>query len=186
MKSVITKTIAALTITLAGALAQADTAPLWVCSLNFEGKSKSVQIIVGKSEFEGAGTIRCLSVSGERVELPITVTMQSKPIAARIGLGKMKLYGEALQISLFGTPESLLGTYLVAEARAAVVGGAGVIAAVHADNDGLAVNVSLQLIKGFGFDLGFRKMKIKLDQSRMNQPPSDANQDNDLNVPATL
>lgn len=168
MKSLLTKTIVALTIVTAGAMAQADVKPLWVCSMNFEGKSKSVQVIVGKSEFEGAGTIRCVSSNNEQAELPVIVTMQTKPVAPFIGLGKMKLYGEALQLPLFGTPETLLGSYIVTEARGSLKRGVGVIAAIHADNDGVALNVSLQLIKGFGFDLGIRKMKIKLDESRLN------------------
>ena len=167
MKTLLTKTIVALTIVTAAAVAQADVKPLWVCSMNFEGKSKSVQVLVGKSEFEGAGTVSCISSTNEKAELPVIVTMETKPLAPYIGIGKMKLYGEALQLPLFGTPETLLGKYVVVEARGSLKRGAGVIAAVHADNDGVALNVSLQLIKGFGFDLGIRKMKIKLDQSRL-------------------
>ena len=168
MKTQITKTIVALTILVAGTVAKADGLPAWVCNLNFQGTSKSAQIIVGKSEFNGKGTVRCVSASNLRAEYPVTVTMTSAPIAPRIGLGKMELYGESLQVTLNdGTPESLLGDYLVAEGRAAVIGGAGVIAAVHAGNTALSFNVSVQLVKGFGVDLGFRKMKIEVDSSRL-------------------
>ncbi|MGZ3727043.1 MAG: hypothetical protein ACXWQQ_14695 [Pseudobdellovibrio sp.] len=168
MKTLVTKTIVALTITLAGAFAHADLKPAWVCSLNFQGTTKGVQLIIGKSEFNGAGTISCVSSKEERTSLPVTVKMHSGIIAPRIGVGVMELYGEALQVPVFGTPESLLGSYVVAEGRAALVGGAGVLAAVHAGDNGLALDVSLQLVKGIGFDIGFRQMDIALDTSRAN------------------
>lgn len=169
MKTTITKAIVALAILTSGAMAQAADIPAWICNLNFQGKSKSVQVFVGKSEFNGAGTIRCLAASGETAEYPITVTMETKPLAPFVGLGKMKLYGEALQIALStGTPEALLGNYYVAEARAAVGVGAGAIVAVRAGNENLSLTVALQLIKGFGAEVGFRKMKIELDHSRLN------------------
>lgn len=152
----------------AGVSAQAKEVPAWLCNMNFSGTNKSVQIIVGKSEFKGKGTVSCVSVHRERVEFPIKVTMSSKPIAPRIGLGKMELYGQALQIALNDQPESLLGNYLVAEGRAAVIGGAGVIAAVRASDKNFSLNISLQLVKGFGVDLGFRKMKIELDNEVLN------------------
>lgn len=168
MKNALLKTVAVAAIMLSGAMAQADV-PAWLCNLNFNGVSKSVQIIIGKSEFNGKGTVRCVSASKEQVEFPVLVTMETKPIAPKIGLGKMHLYGEALQIALLnGAPESLLGNYLVLEGRAAVIGGVGVIAAVSANDERLAFNVSVQLIKGLGFDLGFRKMNISLDMSRLN------------------
>ncbi|MBY0554712.1 hypothetical protein K2P97_09295 [bacterium] len=168
MKTVIAKLVVAMGILTTGAMAQADV-PAWVCALNFKGTSKSVQIIVGHSEFNGTGTVRCVSASQERVEYPITVKMSTKPLAPKIGLGKMELYGEALQIAISnGTPEALLGNYVIAEGRAAIIGGAGVIAAVRAADQNLSLSISLQLVKGFGFDLGFRKMVIALDPTRMN------------------
>ncbi|MEQ1723917.1 MAG: hypothetical protein ABL930_12135 [Pseudobdellovibrio sp.] len=167
MKTVIAKTIVLMAILTSGAMAQADV-PAWVCALNFQGTSKSVQLIVGKSEFNGKGTVRCVSASNERVEYPIIVTMKTHPIAPKIGLGKMELYGEALQVAISnGTPEALLGDYVILEGRAAIVGGAGVIAAVRAADNNLSLSVSLQLVKGFGFDLGFRKMTIELDSARL-------------------
>ena len=155
----------AMVVLVSGSFAMADV-PAWVCAMNFTGTSKSVQIIVGKSEFKGAGTVRCVSASNERVEYPVTISMHSH-FAPRIGLGKMKLYGEALQVAIAGNPESLLGTYLVAEGRAAIGVGAGFIAAVKADDDSVALNLSLQLVTGGGVELGFRKMKIELDQARL-------------------
>ncbi len=161
MKKVILATI----VLLSGSISMADV-PAWVCALNFTGTSKSVQIIVGKSEFKGAGTVRCVSAGNERVEMPVKVTMHSH-FAPRIGLGKMNLYGEALQVTIAGSPESLLGDYLVFEGRGAIGVGAGVIAAVKADDKSLALNISVQLVTGAGFELGFRKMKIELDSSRL-------------------
>ena len=160
------KVLLAVAVVLSGSVAMADV-PAWLCALNFTGKSKSVQIIVGKSEFNGSGTVRCISAGNERVELPVKITMHSH-FAPRIGLGKMELYGEALQIAVAGSPESLLGTYIVFEGRGAIGVGAGVIAATKADDKSLTLSLSLQLITGGGVELGFRKMKIELDSNRLN------------------
>lgn len=168
MKTVITKAIVTMALLTSGAMAQAAEIPAWVCSLNFNGTSKSVQLLVGHSEFNGTGTVKCVSVTNERAELPIKVTMSTKPLAPKIGLGKMKIYAEALQIAITdGTPEALLGKYIVAEGRAAVGVGAGAMVAAHVNNKGLSLNLAVQFVKGFGFDLGFRKMKIELDETRL-------------------
>lgn len=151
-------------VILSGSVAMADVQP-WLCAMNFTGKSKSVQIIVGKSEFKGQGTVRCVS-GDERVEMPVTISMHSH-FAPRIGLGKMELYGEALQITVAGNPQSLLGNYLVFEGRAAIGVGGGVIAATKVDDESLTLSLSLQLVTGGGIELGFRKMKIELDSSRL-------------------
>lgn len=136
----------------------------WLCALNFNGTSQSVQIIIGHSEFKGAGTISCVSSNGEAKRYPILVSMKTKPIAAKIGLGKMELFGEALQISLLAsTPENLFGKYTVLEGRASIIGGAGVIVATHVSNPDLSLSITLQLAEGLGLDVGFRKMKIELD-----------------------
>ena len=166
MKTVIAKTTVVLAILASGAMAQA--APAWLCNLNFQGKSKSVQVLIGVSEFNGTGTVRCIAPNHAEVEYPVTVTMKSKPLAPRIGLGKFEIYGEALQVAVSSAnPEALLGKYLVAEARAGVGAGAGAIVAVHAQDKTLSLTLSLQVVKGFGVELGFRTMKIELDQSRM-------------------
>lgn len=172
MKTV-TKTMVAMAILLTGAFASANEVevPAWICALNFHGTNKSAQVFIGKSEFKGQGTVRCVSASNDRVEYPVKVTMKTKPLAPNIGIGKMDLYGEALQIALTSTnPQALLGKYLVAEARAAVGVGAGALVAVRADEEALSLSVSLQLIKGVGFDIGFRKMIIELDTTRLDNP----------------
>ena len=109
------KVLLAVAVVLSGSVAMADV-PAWLCAVNFTGTSKSVQIIVGNSEFNGTGTVRCVSAGNERVELPVKITMHSH-FAPRIGLGKMELYGEALQVVVAGNPQSLLGDYLVLEGR---------------------------------------------------------------------
>jgi len=152
-------------VVLSGSVAMADV-PAWLCALNFTGKSKSVQIIVGKSEFKGTGTVRCVSADNERVEMPVKISMNSH-FAPRIGIGKMELYGEALQVAVAGNPQSLLGSYLVFEGRGAIGVGAGVIAATKVDDESLTLSLSLQLVTGGGIELGFRKMKIELDSSRL-------------------
>ncbi len=152
-------------VVLSGSVAMADV-PAWLCAMNFTGKSKSVQIIVGVSEFNGTGTVRCVSADNERVEMPVKISMNSH-FAPRIGIGKMELYGEALQVAVAGDPQSLLGSYLLAEARGTIGVGAGVIAATKVDDESLTLSLSLQLVTGGGIELGFRKMKIELDSSRL-------------------
>lgn len=162
MKKVLLVVVA---VVFSGSVAIADV-PAWLCALNFTGKSKSVQIIIGKSEFNGKGTIRCVSSDNERTEIPVTISMNSH-FAPRIGIGKMELYGEALQVALSGAPQSMLGQYLLLEGRGAIGVGAGVIAATKVDDESLQLNLSLQLVSGGGIELGFRKMKIELDSSRL-------------------
>lgn len=169
MKTIITKTIIALALSLSASVAAAEGVPAWICNLNFNGVSTGVQVIVGFSEFKGAGNVSCLSASGAKVEYPVVVKMKASPVAPRISLGRMHLYGEALQVAISnGTPEALLGNYVVAQGRAAIIGGVGVITAVRAADENLSLSISLQLTKGLGIDLGFSKLKIELDQSRMN------------------
>lgn len=169
MKTTITKTIAALAIIASGLTASANTesVPAWACSLNFKGVSQGIQILIGYSEFKGTGTLRCTSATGEKVSYPLNVKMGASPLAPRISIGYMELYGESLQFALSsGTPEALLGDYLIAQGRAAIIGGVGAITAVRAADENLSLTLSLQLIRGIGLDLGFNSMTLSVAKTK--------------------
>lgn len=167
MKTVIAKTILTLALIVSGSVASAAEVPAWLCAMNFEGVSKGVQILVGHSEFKGQGTVVCKAISGQEVSYPVKISMKAKPLAPKISLGVQKVYGESLKVALStGNPEDLLGTYLIAQGRAAIIGGVGVITAVRASDKNLSFDLSLQVTKGLGLDLGFSKMKIEIDETR--------------------
>lgn len=167
MKNTLSKLMVVTALMLAGSIASAK--PTWLCAMNFNGVSKGIQIVLGKSSFEGRGTIHCQSfLTGEQRQLPILVTMKTAPIAPRITLGQMNVYGEALSINLnTGSPEALLGNYYVATGRIAWAAGLGALTAVHSADNNLSLNISLQALTGAGFELGFSKLNIALDQSRL-------------------
>lgn len=163
----LTKLLVVTGLLLAGSVASAK--PTWLCAMNFNGVSKGFQVVLGKSSFEGRGTINCQSfLTGEKQQLPILVSMKTAPIAPRISLGKMNVYGEALSINLNSeSPEALLGNYYVATGRIAWAAGVGVLTAVHSADQNLSLKVSLQALTGAGLELGFSKLTVSLDESRL-------------------
>jgi hypothetical protein len=167
MKTAFTKTLLTIAFLASASVASATEVPAWLCAMNFEGVSKGVQILIGHSEFKGQGTVVCKAVSGQEVSYPVKITMKAKPLAPKISLGYQKVYGESLKLALSsGQPEDLLGTYVIAQGRAAIVGGVGVITAVRASDKNLSFDLALHVSKGLGVDLGFSKMKIELDETR--------------------
>jgi hypothetical protein len=179
MKSMKLKLAVALTALLATAVTQASERDYpertstpgtgWACAMNFNGTLRGFQVIIGKSELKGKGTIRCVSTARQTVEYPVLINIESKPVAASISLGKISTYGEALQIMLTsGQPEDLFGKYYTAQANAAFIAGAGAFVATKVDSQKIQFSVSLQFNHGFGLNLGLRKMTILPDHSRMN------------------
>lgn len=169
MKTVIAKTLLTIALVASGSMASAAEVPAWLCAMNFEGVSKGVQVLIGHSDFKGQGTVVCKAISGQEVSYPVKIKMSARPLAPKISLGYQKVYGESLKVALStGQPEDLLGTYVIAQGRAAIIGGVGVITAVRASDKNFSFDLSLQVTKGLGLDLGFSKMKIELDETRSN------------------
>ncbi len=162
----------AITLICSGVLAQAQSriSPTgWACSMGFSGQATGVKLILGYYRYNAKGNLNCISASNERVSLPITVTMHASPISANISLSKMEMKGIAANISLLNTyPEAILGNYAVLQGSVAFIGGVGAMTAVHAELPSVTLNLSLQLVKGFGFNLGINRMIVALDESRMN------------------
>ncbi|MCB0384700.1 MAG: hypothetical protein KDD43_04845 [Bdellovibrionales bacterium] len=137
--------------------------PLWTCAMEFDAQGKGLQVLLGKYEVQGQGTLDCYGISGDEVSIPIKITMDSKPLALRVAFGKLNAKGVTAQIALFANnPEDLLGTYLAVRAEAAVIGGVGAFVATHADFPALVLNVGLEFTHGFGVNLGIEKMKIEM------------------------
>jgi hypothetical protein len=161
------KVLLTIAIVLGAASAQAYTAPAWACNLSFKGTAQGFKIILGKYHYAGKGDLRCVSLTGQTEHYPVTVTMKAAPLSAQIALGRMELTGQAAEIALFDkNPESILGTYYVAQAQGAILGGVGIITATRIDLPTFALKVSLQFAKGLGINLGLNRMEIALDQSR--------------------
>ncbi|MBO9667553.1 MAG: hypothetical protein J7501_12160 [Bdellovibrio sp.] len=161
------KAFLALAIVLGATSAHAFTAPAWACNLNFKGEASGFKVILGNYQYDGKGTLSCMSPTGETAEYPVTVKMKAKPLSPQVALGHMTLTGQAAEIALFDTnPESILGTYYVAQAQGAIIGGVGVITATRIDLPTMALKVSLQFARGFGVNLGLNRMEIALDQDR--------------------
>lgn len=135
--------------------------PLWVCQLGFKGEARGLKILIGSYKFNGAGTLRCVSVTGNTRVYPVWLTMNAKMLSPGIALGKYTMWGQAAEISLFNCdPDELLGKYMIAQAHATLFGGVGAITAVRLGNPQLALNLSLQVQRGWGFDVTINQMRI--------------------------
>ena len=138
-----------------------DGQPAWVCKMAFKGESQGAQIIVGHFHTEATGRIKCVGLNGDKYSRDVKISMGTSPISAAIGLGDFEFAGRSAEISLVNChPDALLGTYLVAEGQVAVIGGAGAFAAAKIDPPQIAVQISMQLLEGFGVQLGFHRMTI--------------------------
>ena len=150
-----------------GAVAQAhthneDARPAWICGLAFEGESQGLQFILGSFRTEAYGELRCTDGLGGIYERDVRVTMGTKFLAPAIGIGQFKMAGVSAQISLLNAhPDVLLGNYVVAQGQAAFIGGVAAFTAVKVRPPQVAVQVSVQLLSGFGLHLGIHKMHIE-------------------------
>lgn len=159
------KVLLTIAMVLGTASAQAYQAPAWACNLSFKGEAHGFKILFGNYHYNGKGNLNCVNLTGQTVHYPVKVTMKAKPLSPQIAFGHMELFGQAAEIALFDSaPESILGSYLVAQAQGAVIGGVGIVTATRIDLPTLALKVSLQFAKGFGVNLGLNRMDITLDQ----------------------
>lgn len=135
--------------------------PLWVCHLAFKGHAKGFKILFGKYRFDAIGNLRCISIFGKKVHYPVSLTMNALPLSPGIALGKYKVYGQSGEISLFNCdPDELLGKYMIVQAHATLLGGVGAISAIKLGNPQLALALSLNVQKGFGFDVSVNQLRI--------------------------
>lgn len=145
--------------------------PLWVCQIGFKGEAKGFKVLLGKYQFQAAGNMNCVSILGHTVHYPVWLTMKALPLSPGIAIGKYKVYGQSGEISLFNCdPDELLGKYMIAQAHATILGGVGAITAVKLGNPQLALALSINVQKGFGFDLSVNQLRITLREDEPVQP----------------
>lgn len=134
----------------------------WSCQLQFEAKGRGLQVIIGKFKMTGPGMMSCENAAGARKEIPVKVTMGGKFFQPQIAAGWLTVKGIAKGIGISDAPESLLGTYYLANAQVAVIGGLGASAGFDVErNDNLSFNVNLQVTKGFGIALGVERFELE-------------------------
>lgn len=135
--------------------------PGWVCKLAFQGETKGFQIIIGKVRTEGLGTLKCFGLNGETIHQKVKVSMGTFPLSPTVTMAKYKVYGQSANISLFDLqPNALYGKYLAVQGQASIVRGAGVITAAKIGLPDLTIHLSVQYLKGFGFNAGISNMTI--------------------------
>jgi hypothetical protein len=132
----------------------------WVCGMKFTGTSKGFKIIIGSFKTVAYGTLKCTSLHKNYTQ-KIKIEIGHHWIGPTAGIGWFKLAGKAATFSLLNCdPSKVLGKYLVAQGEAAIIGGVGAFTAVKVGLPQLAVDISLQLLKGFGVQVGIDKMRI--------------------------
>ncbi|MCC7404215.1 MAG: hypothetical protein IT288_07440 [Bdellovibrionales bacterium] len=157
MKKIIMSLVAMLSVQ-----AMAES-PLWNCAMEFEAKGEGLQLILGKYEVTGTGTLDCYGLNGQELSVPIKITMDSQPVNLRVAFGELYAKGVSAEIALFAnSPEDLLGEYLAVRAEAAIIGGVGAFVATHAKFPALVLHVGLEFTHGFGVNLGIERMKIEV------------------------
>lgn len=156
----------ALALLLGTNFAQAQEGKLWACGMEFKGVAQGIQILVGDFKLKSTGKLTCDDGNGTTEVIPVRVTMGAAPFAPRIAFGAFEVYGASAQIQLANrNPRDLMGEYAVLQAQAAVVGGVGLVTGIHASDNDIAVQLSLQFLKGLGVNFGFTTLKIELDET---------------------
>ena len=77
------------------------TQSAWACNLNFKGEASGFKVILGNYQYNGKGTLACMSPTGQTAEYPVTVTMKAKPFSPQVAFGKMELTGQAAEVDQF-------------------------------------------------------------------------------------
>jgi hypothetical protein len=133
----------------------------WTCGLAFTGASGGVKIILGRFNTVATGKLSCVDLEGSHFTRDVMVTMGSYFIGPVVGLGYFKFAGVSSQISLFNCPpDALFGKYLVTHGQGAFGIGGGAFTAVRVNPPEIAVNVSVKLEYGIGFQVGLESMTL--------------------------
>ena len=141
--------------------ARAESSPLWDCALEFNIKGGGLQLLVGHFRLSGPGMLICNDTTGNSQEIPVQVSTGGRPLSLRIAAGRLHLRGAATGIGVEGSPYDLLGTYEAVSADAAVVGGAGTEVSLHGGRGGATLDLSLELVTGFGFNFALERLEIR-------------------------
>ena len=149
-------------VSLAGLMAEASTAqPAYVCKIDFSGTSQGAQLLIGSFKTQAKGTLSCLDLTGVVTSTPVNITIASHLLSPTIGLGSFQITGSTAEVSLLNlAPSVLFGKYLVAQGQASLIGGAAAFTAVRVGLPELQLQVSLQVVSGYGVEAGLSTMTI--------------------------
>lgn len=147
-------------LSLISASVSAQTEPL-TCSLTYHVKGGGLQIGLGYFKLQGNGELNCDGLHGAIYNRLVHVTIGGHPVAARIGVGVLELYGASGSFGFNGSIDDLYGHYAIANVQAAVILGAGAEFSVENPSKGLRFNVGIAGSDGFGAEVGFSILTIE-------------------------
>lgn len=134
----------------------------WTCGLAFTGSSGGIKIILGRFNTQATGKLACVDLEGNHFSQNVMITMGSYFIGPVVGIGYFKFAGVGSEISLFNcNPDVLYGQYLVTHGQGAFGVGGGAFTAVRVHPPEIAVNVSIKLEYGIGFQGGVESMTLE-------------------------
>ncbi|MBO9665840.1 MAG: hypothetical protein J7501_03400 [Bdellovibrio sp.] len=179
------KLLLVLAVGLAGMAAKADDTMLtpmdnemqaqgafWLCGMHFKGMAKGFKIVAGHFKSTAYGTLSCKSIHGDKWSKDVKISFGAKCLSPVVGIGYMKYHGIGTEISIFNKdPEVILGKYLAVNAQGAVILGAGTFRAVKVGLPQLAMNMAIQLDKGFGVNVGIDHLYISDNGSEPTPTP---------------
>lgn len=127
-----------------------------VCSFAFEVKGTDIQVLIGRSKLNGSGIIRCEDAYGNSEALNVKVTVGTPVLFPRIAFApSVVVRGESTGINVqSGGPRGLLGQYLTVDIRGSLTSGAGATLSIFNDDSGLALNLVVVGVEGFGIAVG--------------------------------
>lgn len=144
--------------------AEAQVSGKSTCSFSFEVKGTDIQVLIGRSKLNGSGTIRCEDSYGKSESMNVKVTVGTPVLFPRLAFApSVVVRGEASGItSLSGGPRALLGQYLTVDVRGSLTSGAGATLSIFNDDSGLALNLVLVGVEGFGIAVGGTMVNIEI------------------------
>ncbi len=134
------------------------------CDLRFEVKGTDIQILIGKSKLKGTGEIFCRDAQGNQESLNVKVNVGTPVLFPRIAFApSVVVRGESKNIGVqSGGPRGLLGQYLTVDIRGSLTSGAGANLSLLSEDTGLALNLTVVGVEGFGIAVGGTIVSIEL------------------------
>jgi hypothetical protein len=133
----------------------------WNCGIAFTGAAGGIKIILGRFNTVATGKLSCIDLEGNHFTKDVMLTIGSYFIGPVVGIGYFKFAGVSSHISLFNCPPDVLfGHYLVTQGQGAFGLGGGVFTAVRVHPPEIALNVSIKLQYGIGFQAGVESMTL--------------------------
>lgn len=142
-----------------------ETAILFNCNVSFHATGRSAYIVLGFTKLEGRGVMSCYDFVHNVVEeIPLRVTVRGPGVG--LGITGINISGARAGIGLNGSPDALLGKYLVVRGSAAV--GVGAAAGVGLRISKGAFDISVQIEGASGLGAGVDLLTFELDRDPQN------------------